>query len=584
MSPNKIGQARAFHVITLVTASLTILIGGFMVIAWHSHSEWLWVTFPGLFQMKFNTSLAFIAGGAGMFAALRGHEDYARAAGGVLFFLGGVTLIQYIAGLNFHIDELLMKDYWHPDNPIRGRMSPSTAVSFICTGIVMILAASERSCPIPRLVTMESLSLVVLAISTAAIVGHLTSASFAYNWGSLARMSVHTAVGFAALATGMLALIWNRQNVRVARMPLWIPALLCFFVLTLDLSTPLGLAAGVGYIPIIFCSLWFTQTYMTFVFAATTTALTVLGYFASPPGSVETWIGIGNRGLTIGALWFVATLVYLRRSGDLISQKYMEDLKRSNQELDDFAYIASHDLKEPLRGLFNHASFLLEDYKDKIDEDGVRRLNRLGKLCQRMELLINDLLYFSRLGRTDLAMQETDPNAVIVEIQQMMEQVLSERNARIVVPRALPQIVCDKVRVTEVFRNLITNSVKYNDKAEPIVEVGFLESADTDVGPERNVFYVKDNGVGIEAQFHQEIFRIFKRLQNLSGAQETGTGVGLTFVKKIVERHDGRIWLESRPGQGTVFYFNLNCERKKPARSVHEQDIIPIPIHSFGRG
>ena len=227
----------------------------------------------------------------------------------------------------------------------------------------------------------------------------------------------------------------------------------------------------------------------------------------------------------------------------------MGELERSNQELDDFAYIASHDLKEPLRGLFNHATFLLEDYKDKIDEDGVRRLTRLGQLCQRMERLINDLMYFSRLGRADLAVQETDPNAVIVEIQQMMETVLSERHARIVVPCVLPQIVCDKTRVTEVFRNLITNAVKYNDKAERLVEIGFLESVDTDVGAERNVFYVRDNGVGIDREFYREIFRIFKQLQNASDGPETGTGVGLTFVKKIVERHGGRIWLESEVRQ-----------------------------------
>jgi light-regulated signal transduction histidine kinase (bacteriophytochrome) len=260
----------------------------------------------------------------------------------------------------------------------------------------------------------------------------------------------------------------------------------------------------------------------------------------------------------------------------------MGELERSNQELDDFAYIASHDLKEPLRGLANHASFLLEDYQDQLDEDGVRRLSRLGQLCQRMERLINDLLYFSRLGRADLAVQATDPNAVIVEIQQMMETVLSERHARIVVPRALPNIVCDKAQVTEVFRNLVSNAIKYNDNAERLVEIGFLQSVSTKEGPERNVFYVKDNGIGIDPEFHQEIFRIFKRLQNASATSGNGTGVGLTFVKKIVERHGGRIWLKSESGKGTVFYFNLSRGRNEPARNTHEAAIDSIPVYSAG--
>jgi light-regulated signal transduction histidine kinase (bacteriophytochrome) len=191
-------------------------------------------------------------------------------------------------------------------------------------------------------------------------------------------------------------------------------------------------------------------------------------------------------------------------------------------------------------------------------------------------------MYFSRLGRADLAVQETDPNAVIVEIEQMMESVLTERHARIVVPRALPQIVCDRTRVTEVFRNLITNAVKYNDKTERVVEIGFLGSVNTKERLERNVFYVRDNGFGIDPEFHQEIFRIFKRLQNGSDGQEAGTGVGLTFVKKIVERHGGRIWLESESGKGTVFYFSLNCGRNEPTRNAHENAIDPVPVHSAG--
>jgi signal transduction histidine kinase len=286
-------------------------------------------------------------------------------------------------------------------------------------------------------------------------------------------------------------------------------------------------------------------------------------------------------GLALVTVLAMVSLIVMRR---LAAKEiaYRSDLERSNQELDDFAHIASHDLKEPLRGLFNHASFLLEDYKDKIDEDGVRRLTRIGQLCQRMERLINDLMYFSRLGRADLAVRETDPNAVIVEIRQMMQTLLSERNARIVVPRVLPQIVCDKTRVTEVFRNLITNAVKYNDKTEPLVEIGFLESVDTRERPERNVFYVKDNGIGIDREFHQEIFRIFRRLQSQSDGSDTGTGVGLTFVKKIVERHGGRVWLESESGKGTVFYFNLDRKQNKPARNAHERAIDPSPAHSAG--
>jgi PAS domain S-box-containing protein len=248
-----------------------------------------------------------------------------------------------------------------------------------------------------------------------------------------------------------------------------------------------------------------------------------------------------------------------RKKAEAQLMHHTHALERSNRELDDFAYIASHDLKEPLRGIHNHSRFLLEDNADKLDQESVGRLNRLVYLTQRMERLINDLLYFSRLGRQELAIQATDIAAVVHDIEATLEQFLQERRARITLPRSLAPVICDKPRVTELLRNLITNAVKYNDKAEKVVEIGGLDRYPTPDGTlARNVFYVKDNGLGIAPEFHDDIFRIFKRLQ-AAGEGEEGTGVGLTFVKKIVERHGGRIWLESEPGKGTTFYFTLEA-------------------------
>lgn len=253
-----------------------------------------------------------------------------------------------------------------------------------------------------------------------------------------------------------------------------------------------------------------------------------------------------------------------RKKADAQISRYMRDLEHSNQELEDFAHIASHDLKEPLRGLSTQATFILEDYSDKLDDKGRYRLNRLTYLATRMERLVNDLLYFSQLGQTQLAIQETDPNALIDEIRLMLDVLLKEKNARIVVPQPLPSVVCDKPRVTEVFRNLITNAIKYNDKPAPVVEVGFVKDMQGPQGVEQSVFYVRDNGIGIEPTFYEEVFRIFKRLDHGIEEKEAGTGAGLTFVKKIIERHQGRIWVDSVLGQGTTFYFTLQPSGGKP--------------------
>lgn len=262
-----------------------------------------------------------------------------------------------------------------------------------------------------------------------------------------------------------------------------------------------------------------------------------------------------------GAAHFSAIIrdVTERKHAEQERLNYMLALERSNKELDDFAYIASHDLKEPLRGIHNHSRFLLEDNDGKLEAESVTRLNRLVYLSQRMERLVNDLLYFSRLGRQEMAVQLTDMNAVVHDVESTLDHFLAEHAARVTLACDLPTVKCDKPRITEVFRNLITNAVKYNDSAEKRIEIGFLPSKVADQRLRHSVFFVRDNGCGIDPEFHQEVFRIFKRLQ-ASKQPTDGTGVGLTFVQKIIERHGGKIWLESARGQGTTFFFTLEAE------------------------
>ncbi len=251
------------------------------------------------------------------------------------------------------------------------------------------------------------------------------------------------------------------------------------------------------------------------------------------------------------------------------TQKAAAELTRSNKELDDFAYIASHDLKEPLRGLFNNARFLQEDYQNKLDAEGVSMLERMQYLSQRMEQLVNDLLYFSRLGRQALAVQKTDIKAVIDDIATTMQETIQAENIALKTQENLPTITCDKPKVTELFRNLISNAIKYNDNSQKYIEIGFKKSVNRNNTTEDNVFYVRDNGIGIKKEFQNDVFRIFKRL-NEEDDTKRGTGVGLTFVKKIVERHSGTIWIDSSLGQGTTFYFTLKSQ-PLPDRTEQEE-------------
>ena len=256
--------------------------------------------------------------------------------------------------------------------------------------------------------------------------------------------------------------------------------------------------------------------------------------------------------------------IVLRKADELTQVN--KELARSNTELDSFAYIASHDLKEPLRGIYNYSSFLIEDYGDILDDAGKDKLNTLMRLTHRMEDLINSLLHYSRLGRAELQMRPVDLNDLISGVLDVIKASARDKQVEFKIPRSLPTIECDRTQVNELFTNLISNGIKYNQKAEKIIEIGFLDEDNPvaierigeypDNTPPKTIFYVKDNGIGIRERHLDSIFRIFKRLhgQKKYGG---GTGAGLTIAKKIVERHGGEIWVKSIYGKGSTFYFTL---------------------------
>ncbi|OWK38694.1 ATP-binding protein [Fimbriiglobus ruber] len=236
-----------------------------------------------------------------------------------------------------------------------------------------------------------------------------------------------------------------------------------------------------------------------------------------------------------------------------------KELEATIEELDAFAYVASHDLKEPLRGIHSYAAFLIEDYEGKLGEDGETKLRAMMRLSLRMESLIESLLHYSRTGRGEMLVRPKDLNVLLRDVRDTLQARIRETGAEIRIPRPLPAVHCDPVLVGEVYANLVGNALKYNDKAEKWVEIGYDERDEEDETghpTRRTIFYVRDNGIGIQQRHHDSVFRIFKRL-HARDKFGGGTGAGLTIVKKIVERHGGRIWIESTEGEGTTFYFTL---------------------------
>lgn len=278
----------------------------------------------------------------------------------------------------------------------------------------------------------------------------------------------------------------------------------------------------------------------------------------SEQGRVRWLRSIGSVSNDDGVLRSVGAVIDVTMEVEV--QKALEartrEMERANAELDEFTYIASHDLKEPLRGIHNYARFIAEDYADKLDAGGQQMLKAVSEQAERMQRLIQDLLEIARLGREPMQQAETDLDAVVDEVLASLAFSLAEKKVE-VQKAALGRIVCDRVRVAEVFRNLITNALKYNDKPAPLVEIGRRASATGETE-----FYVRDNGIGIKPDFHARVFAPFKRL-HAKEAYGGGSGVGLAIVKRIVEAHGGQIGVSSEPGSGATFAFTLSGEHSR---------------------
>ena len=238
------------------------------------------------------------------------------------------------------------------------------------------------------------------------------------------------------------------------------------------------------------------------------------------------------------------------RAAEQALRETAADLLRMNSELEAFTYSVSHDLKEPLRTLEAFSQFLLEDYGDKLDAEGKDYLIRLARASARMKHLIEDLLTIARIGREAESAAPVAVERVIADIVEGMRVAVHERNATVDVAHGLPEVLGDPRRVEQIFGNLIANGIKFNHSAEPRIEIG---ASVNDAG--ETAFFVRDNGIGIDAQYHAEIFEVFRRLHRREEFE--GTGAGLAIVKRAVEALGGRIWVESSPGEGSAFMVTL---------------------------
>lgn len=243
-----------------------------------------------------------------------------------------------------------------------------------------------------------------------------------------------------------------------------------------------------------------------------------------------------------------------QKIGELWEQNIqLEKYITSNTELEKFAYIASHDLREPIRSIVGFTQLLQRRATDKTDPETKEFLGNIIDSAQRMNTLVHGLLDYSRVSSNGRVFHATKINALLEKVANDLKATIEESEAKIVFQN-LPEVNCDELQIRQLFQNLISNAIKFSKKDEkPRIEISAVQK------PNKTVFKIQDNGIGMDMKYAEKVFQIFSRLHTTDKYQ--GSGIGLAVCKKIVERHGGEIWLESEVGKGTTIYFSIACEQ-----------------------
>jgi len=516
-----------------------------------------------------NATLAAAGAGLGLVLLAMGFALPAGLCGGLAAVIGSTVLFQYITGLNLHIDTLFLFDRsWGRVGVISpGRMGPPGASAWSLIGVALMLISSqelrrqgaERS-PAGRLPL--GLAYTTAGISLLSLIGYLFGAKFLYTIPTATVIAFQTATFVFACSLGLLLSLPDRGLLRLTGeegaagilVRRAVPALLILPLLIGFLRVQ-GERAGL-----------YDSTFGT---------------------SLRTIVEIA---LFLTLLWWTARAIRQEEARRLEAEMERErllyeleervqsrteelarqtaELARSNADLRRFAYAASHDLQEPLRMVTSYLQIIRDDYQGKLGPDADECIGYAVEGAERMRMLINGLLAYSRVGAEGNTFAPVDCKAVLTEVLANLELAIRASDARITSEK-LPIVTADHYQMVQLLQNLIANALTFRNEVEaPRIHVSATRS------DKSWLFSVSDNGIGIAPKYRETVFGIFHRLHDRSKYQ--GTGMGLAICKRVVERRGGQIWVESEPGHGSTFYFTVP---DIVVESPHVQPASTLELH-----
>lgn len=348
-------------------------------------------------------------------------------------------------------------------------------------------------------------------------------------------------------------MIW-KEKILDSRRNLWVAGIILLLscgLYVIDIKTPWQYSIWLLYIFPLLLTYGLPSKNVFLIIPVILTLLNVGGFYFDPKRMI-TKAEIFSRMLGIAILWITVILIRLRKKIDMQLQQKISDLNTSNRELEQFAYAVSHDLREPLRTVGSFSDLLARRYLETLGDTGREFIGHIREGVLQMQKLIESLLEISRAGRSRSRMEWVDCNSLVAEVTRGLHILIEEKQANIEY-RFLPRIYAQESALAQLFHNLIHNALKFHGPQLPsiLIQAGLKKG--------HWLFSIQDNGIGIDPDHFDRIFMLFQRLH--SEKTYPGSGIGLAVCKKIVERYDGKIWVESVPGHGSTFYFTLRADK-----------------------
>jgi signal transduction histidine kinase len=519
--------------------ALFIILNGFSIcVGW-------WARIPILVQLysndaptHFNTALGFILLGFGELGLVLRRRGVVIAMAGTVICLASAELAQYAFHMSIGIDTFLAVPFVSLDALYPGRMSGNTIACFLLiSGAQFFMSKPDRDA---GSATTAAVIMKTLAggIAFVAMLGYVVDLKSAYGWSESVGMSIRSWAGFLLVIIARIAALWQRDIVNKPSLPGWFLPFLGISVLTISVGL-IWLFSSPSARPFML-----DPAYAATAHRRSIAMLLGVGTLIML-GAISVLVARHKAMIALQQAADLSLEVLKRTEAELELRDNNQQLERSNRDLEDFAYIASHDLRTPLNGINSTALCLEEDLQDSLSDESRKLLGLMRSRINRMEALLDDLLTYSRVGRTDTAVSETKLADIFDHIIAVLHP---PAHIQVRVEGEMPVIVTASAQLEQVLRNLINNAIKHHDKQNGEVVVCAKRVGDF------VEFVVRDDGPGILPQFHDKIFQLFQTLKRRGEVESTG--MGLAIVKKLVERQKCLVTVHSEgDGTGSQFRF-----------------------------